>query len=246
MRRIKVHNMIFSYLGYSFSFLRMYYEHVISLFNEWTKRAEEIRGRIRAEYREKGREYDTQQMKEFHKVFDEVYPGYFHNSFLVTACSLFEHQVKRVWRFIEEEHHVPVTWDDISGPVPVRMQQLLNLAGVSLKDDPPRIELSSPDFKPVEVYDKNRIVVSTLWEDLKYYYRLRNCIVHNNGLVHKAKGSESITKYANEKGILVEKEGQLELKLNESFNIAVCNTMGTFFDKLMSAYYSTPLPKESD
>ena len=70
--------------------------------------------------------------------------------------------------------------------------------------------------------------------------------MHNNGLVHKAKGSESITKYTNEKGILVEKEGQLELKLNESFNIAVCNTMGTFFDKLMGAYYSTPLPKESD
>jgi len=246
MRRIKVHNMIFSYSGYSFSFLRMYYEHVVSLFNEWTKRAEEIRGRIRAEYREKGREYDTQQMKEFQKVFDLVYPGYFHNSFLVTACSLFEHEVKRVWRFIEEEHYVPVTWDDINGPVPVRMQQLLNLAGVSLKDDPPRIELPSPDFKPVEVYDRNRILVSTLWEDLKYYYRLRNCIVHNNGLVHKAKGSESITKYANEKGILVEKEGQLELKLNESFNIAVCNTMGTFFDKLMGAYYSTPLPKESD
>lgn len=246
MRRIKVYNMIFSYSVYSFSFLRMYYEHVVSLFNEWTKRAEEIRGRIRAEYREKGREYDTQQMKEFHKVFDLVYPGYFHNSFLVTACSLFEHEVKRVWRFIEEEHHVPVTWDDINGPVPVRMQQLLNLAGVSLKDDPPRIELPPPDFKPVEVYDRNRILVSTLWEDLKYYYRLRNCIVHNNGLVHKAKGSESITKYANEKGILVEKEGQLELKLNESFNIAVCNTMGTFFDKLMGAYYRTPLPKESD
>ena len=47
-------------------------------------------------------------------------------------------------------------------PVPVRMQQLLNLAGVPLKDDPPRIELPPPDFKPVEVYDRNRILVSTL------------------------------------------------------------------------------------
>ena len=70
--------------------------------------------------------------------------------------------------------------------------------------------------------------------------------MHNNGLIHKERGSESITKYANEKGVLVEKEGQWELTLNESFNVAVCYTMGTFFDKLMSAYYSTPLPKESD
>ncbi len=246
MRRIKVYNMIFMNASYSFSFLRMYYEHVVALFNQSYNRAQEIRARMKAEYESKGREYDNQTMKEFHKVFDEVYPGYFHNSFLVTACSLFEHEVKRVWGFIEEEHHVLVTWDDIKGPVPVRMQQLLNLAGVPLKDDPPRIELSSPNFKPVEVYDRNRIGVSTLWEDLKYCYRLRNCIVHNNGLVHKARGSESIAKYANEKGVLVEKEGQWELTLNESFNVAVCYTMGTFFDKLMSAYYSTPLPKESD
>jgi len=201
---------------------------------------------MKAEYKSKGREYDNQTMKEFHKVFDEVYPGYFHNSFLVTACSLFEHEVKRVWGFIEEEHHVPVTWDDIKGPVPVRMQQLLNLAGVPLKDDPPKIERFYPDFKPVEIYDENRVVVTTLWEDLQFSYRLRNCIVHNNGLVNKARGPESITKYAREKGILVEKEGQPEVQLNEGFNIAVCNTMGTFFNKLGGAYYSTPLPKESD
>jgi len=64
MRRIIVRNMIFSYLGYSFSFLRMYYEHVISLFNEWTKTAEEIRGRIRAEYKLMGAYYSTPLPKE--------------------------------------------------------------------------------------------------------------------------------------------------------------------------------------
>ena len=235
--------MIFSHSGYSFSFLKMYYEHVVALFNQAFKRAQEIRGRIKAEYESKGREYDTQVIRDFHKVFDEIYPGYFHNSFLVTACSLFEHEAKKVWSFIAEEHNVPVIWDDIKGPVPVRMQQLLNLAGVPLKDDPPKIKRLYPDFKPVEVYDENRIVVSTLWEDLQFSYRLRNCIVHNNGLVNKAKGSESITRYAKEKDILVEKEGQPEIQLNEGFNMAVCDTMGKFFDKLHSAYYNTPLPE---
>lgn len=237
--------MIFMYASYSFSSLRMYYEHVVALFSDSTKRAKGMRDRIRAEYQEKGREYDTQLMKDFHKVFDEVYPGYFHNSFLVTACSLFENEAKKVWVFIGKEHNVPIIWDDIKGPVPVRIQQLLNLAGVPFKDDPPKIERHYPDFKPVEVYNENRIIVSTLWEDLQYCYRLRNCIVHNNGLVNKARGPESITKYARGKGIIVEKEGQPEIQLNEGFNIAVCNTMGAFFNKLGGAYYSTPLPKES-
>jgi len=238
--------MIFSDAGYSFSFLRMYYEHVVAIFNHSTARAREIRGRIEAEYREKGTEYDKQHMEEFHKIFDEVYPGYFHNSFLVSSCSLFEYQVKKVWAFIQEEHNMPFAWDDFKDPVPKRMHKLLNFAGVVLQDDPLRIELPPPDFKPTPVYDDNRIVISTLWQDLRYYYRLRNCIVHNNGLVHRAKGSASIQKYAGEKGILVEKEGQREVQLNESFNIAVCYTMGTIFSKLESAYYGTPLPPETD
>ena len=108
--------------------------------------------------------------------------------------------------------------------MPVRMQQLLNLAGVPFNDDPPKIERSYPDFKPVEVYDKNRVLVSILWEDLQFSYRLRNCIIHNNGLVNKARGAESITKYATERGILIEKEGQAEIQLNEDFNISTCNT----------------------
>lgn len=238
--------MIFSDAGYSLSFMRMYYEHVVTLFNQSTERAREIRGRIEAEYREKGKEYDKQHMGEFHKIFDEVYPEYFHNSFLVTACSLFEHQAKKVWAFIQEEHNVPITWDDFRDPVPARMQKLLNFAGVVLKDVPPRIELLPPDFNPTTVYDDNRIVTSTLWKDLRYYYRLRNCIVHNNGLVHRARGSASIQQYASERGILVEKEGQREVQLNESFNIAVCYTMGTFFSKLESTYYGTPPPPEPD
>ncbi len=68
MKRIKVHDMIFMDASYSFSFLRMYYEHVVALFNQSFEGAQEIRGRIKAEYESKGREYDTQHMREFHKV----------------------------------------------------------------------------------------------------------------------------------------------------------------------------------
>jgi len=242
--KYRIYNMQFMDASYSFSFLKMYYEHVVALFNQSYKRAQEIRGRIKAEYESMGREYDTQHMEEFHKVFDEVYPGYFHNSFLVTACSLFEHEVKKVWVLIQEEHQVPFGWHVFKEfPVPQRIKKLLNFAGVVLKDEPPRIELTPPDFKPTTVYDENRIIISTLWKELGYYYRVRNCIVHDNCLIEKARGSSTLQKYAIEKGILVENGGQVEIQLNESFNVLVCDTMGKFFNKLMGAYYGTPLPQ---
>jgi len=45
--------MIFSEAGYSFSFLRLYYEHVVALFNQSTERAREIRKRIEDGYGER-------------------------------------------------------------------------------------------------------------------------------------------------------------------------------------------------
>jgi hypothetical protein len=59
----------------------------MALFNQSVKRAQEIRREVQAEHESKGKEYDTQHMKEFHKVFDEVYPGYFHNTYIVSASN---------------------------------------------------------------------------------------------------------------------------------------------------------------
>ena len=216
------------------------------LFDQSYKSAQEFREKIRDEYESKGKEYDSQHMRNFHKVFDEIYPGYFHNSFIVSTCSLFEHQVKELWGFIQEDHKVPFAWDDFRDTVPVRFHKLLNFAGVVLQDDPPRIELSPPDFKPQAVYPEDRFVISATWKELVFYYRVRNCIVHNNYQIEKARGSSTLNKYVVENGIIAERKGHPEIQLNEGFNVKVCNTMGKFCDKLMSAYYSTPLPKEAE
>jgi hypothetical protein len=132
------------------------------------------------------------------------------------------------------------------GPPPAKTKVYLKLAGVVLQDDPPRIELRPPDFTPTEVYEEDRTVISALWKDLAYYYRVRNCIVHDNGLVEKARGADKLKAYAAEKGILVERAGQPEIQLNQDFNVAVCDTMRKFFEKLMGAYYSAPLPEDPE
>lgn len=244
--KYKIHSMIFSDAGYSFSFMRMYYEHVVALFNQSTERAREIRGRIEAEYREKGKEYNKQHMEGFHRVFDEVYPRYFHNSFLVSSCSLFEYQVKKVWAFIQEEHELTEEWDGKRGTIPQKTRRFLRIAGVILRSDPPRVVLRPPDFKPKVERDDSRVVISALWRELDNLYIVRNCIIHDNGQTQKAKNRERLEGYAAGKGVLANREGQLNVQLNEDFNKAACDTMGTFFSKLESAYYGTPLPQDPD
>jgi len=242
MKRIKVHSMIFSDASMSFHNLRLYYEDVIALFDQSNKRSLEFRHKMRAEYKSKGREYDTDIMRDIHRFYDEICPNYFHNSFLITACSLFEHKTKEVWNFIQEEHQVPFGWHSFKKPVPERMRILLNFAGVKLRSDPPTIELRPPDFKPTKVYPENRTIISKLYKDLLYYFRVRNCLAHNNGLVLEARGSGSIRRYAQERGILAEQKGDLEIQLNKEFNLNVLDTMRKFFDRLHGVYYSTPLP----
>ncbi len=229
--------------GYSFSDLSMYYRHVVAQLQYYSDGIKAAGKESEEAEKEKGREFDKQRQQNFERVFAEIWPGYFHNSFLTSACSQFEHEVKKLCAIIQEEHKMPVAWDDMLGPAPAKTKGYLKLAGVILQDDPPRVELRPPDFTPTEVYEENKTVISALWKDLDYYYRVRNCIVHDNGLVERARGADKLKAYAAEKGILVEKTGQPEIQLNQDFNVAVCDTMRKFFEKLMGAYNSTPLPK---
>jgi len=240
--KYKVVNRLFFRAAYSFSDLSQYYMHVVTQLQYYADGIKASGRKIEEEHKEKGREFDKQGQEEFERVFAEVWPGYFHNSFVTVACSQFEHEAKKLCAIIQEEHKMPVSWDEMEGPAPIKTKSYLNLAGVVLKDDPRRIELPPPDFKPTAVYDGNRTVISTIWNEFRYYYRVRNCIVHDNGLVERARGSSTLRKYVTEKGILNEKEGRPEIQLNKDFNVTVCDTMRKFFEKLMRAYYVTPLP----
>jgi hypothetical protein len=207
MKKHKVVNKMFFRAGHSFSYLSMYYRHVVAQLRYYADGIKEA-GKEREEAeKERGRVFDKKGQANFERVFAEIWPGYFYNSFLTSACSQFEHEVKKLCTIIQKEHNMPVAWDDMLGPPPAKTRVYLKLAGVVLQDDPPRIELRPPNFTPTEVYEEDRTVISALWKDLAYYYRVRNCIVHNNGLVEKARGADKLKTYAAEKGILVERAG---------------------------------------
>ncbi len=240
--KYKVLNSAFFKAWYSFSSLSMYYRHVVAQLRYSSDQLKEAGREVEEDCKKKGREFDKQGQEKFERIYAEIWPGFFHNSFLISACSQFEHEAKKLCAIIQEEHKMPIAWDDMQGPVPSKTKRFLRFAGVTLKDDSLTVVLQPSSFIPTEVYDENRAIISALWKELDYYYRVRNCIVHDNCVIRKARGSDKLQAYATDNGILVERDGQLEIQLNENFNVTVCNTMGKFFDKLMGAYYSTPLP----
>ncbi len=204
----------------------------------------EFRERLKLEHQQKNREFNEQYWQDSQKIYDEVYPRFFNHSFLVLACSMFEYQLKRICDLVKEEHKMSCSWEKSlsRGSMLAKVKRYLKLAEIVLKDDSPRVELLPPDFKPTEILDENRVIIMELWQALENYFMIRNCIVHNNGLINKVRNPERIRQYATEKGIILDNLGQPELLINEEFNKEVCNTMHQFFNKLHGAYYSTPLP----
>ncbi|MFC1958836.1 hypothetical protein ACFLV6_02860 [Chloroflexota bacterium] len=73
--------------------------------------------------------------------------------------------------------------------MPAKTKKFLRFAGVVLQDDSLRVKLKPPDFTLTEVYEENRTIINALWRELEYYYRIRNCIVHGNGLGQKSRAS---------------------------------------------------------
>ena len=181
-----------------------------------------------------------QSMAKYQKLYDEIYPRFYNNSFLLSACSLFEYQAKIICDLIQKEHNMPFGWDEKKSP-PIRVKHYLSLAGVTLKDSPPDsfehwYSTNMPGNKPV-------IPVKEMWKELHCYFMLRNCLAHHNGIIEKSRGAYQIRNYAVKKEILDNNRGQLELGLTKKFNTEVCETMGEYFKKLMGAYYFAPLPE---
>ena len=242
-KRVKVVNRMFMDAEFSFSMLKFYYGEITNLLRI---RAEDFRkstDEIEEEHKRLQRPFDKEYWLKHYDVYSEFYPATFSNSFIISACALFESQIQKVCALVKEEHKVPLQWDDIKGSVPTKAKSYLWHGGVLLKDDAPTIILSPPDYVFTEVFNEKRIIAERLWLELENYFRVRNCIAHHGGSISRMRYQKRIREYASSKGILVDNNGQQELRLSHDFNNKVCDTMAMFFSKLMGAYYSTPLPE---
>jgi phosphomannomutase len=158
--KLKIHNRMFMDAWYSFSMLKFYYDHIIASLRESSKDFLDYTDKLENDYRENQKEFDKQRWLTYNKLYEEIYPGFFNNSFVISACSLFEFQIKKICNLIKEEHKMPFDWDVMNGAIPTKTKRFLRFAGVILTDDP-------DDFFHTMMPGASRIIVKELWKEIE-------------------------------------------------------------------------------
>ena len=150
---------------------------------------------------------------DFYRAYADIFPKIFRNSFLVSVHSLLEHKMDLVCKRIKEERQIPINWSDLRGDALDRFKLYSKLAGLDLKYD------------------------GQLWQEINHYSKVRNCIIHKNGLLKEFQNDKDIIDYINKKGIISQDTIEQELALTKEFCEEAIKTIRAFLMKTYEAYY---------
>jgi len=145
-------------------------------------------------------------------LYSEKFPRILRNSFLVSAHSLLEYEMNVICKRLRKEQQIPVTLSDLKGDELERVKLFFKNAGLSL--------------------DYN----GSTWQEINNYYLVRNCIVHNSGLIKGSKREQDLRTYITQKKIISQDTIQEEVALTEQFCEKVINTMQSFLSEVYKAY----------
>ena len=93
-RKIKVFNRIFMDAEYSFSLLKFYYNEVTELLRQRAADFRKFTDKLETEHTERKRPFDKESWLKHYDVYSGYYPNVFSNSFIISACALFEFHIK--------------------------------------------------------------------------------------------------------------------------------------------------------
>ncbi len=167
---------------------------------------------------ERVKELPAEQHQEFYDFYQDDYwqyaekfPRILRNSFLVSAHSLLEYEMNVICRRLKKEHQIPISWNDLRGDVLERAKLYCKLA---------RLDLPYND---------------KTWQEINHYSKVRNCIIHKNGLLKEFQDDQDLIAYVTKKGIISQDTIEQELALTEQFCAEVVETIQAFLEKLYKA-----------
>jgi hypothetical protein len=137
-----------------------------------------------------------------YQMLSESFVRTMRNAFLISVFSLIEDQFGTICEKLQKKRNMPFGWRDLRYDILDRGNRyILALTG------------RAPNTIPV-------------WSKLRFYQKLRNCIVHNDGELQE----ESVISLARGAGILPTDEDKLFL--TEDFCKEVTDNVGVFFKEL--------------
>jgi len=155
---------------------------------------------------------------EQHWDYAETFPGILRNSFFVSAYSLLEHKMALFCSWLKKDNNISKDWSELRGSTLDKFKSYCKLAHLTL-----------------DYTDQN-------WEEINYYRIVRNCIVHNRGLIKGAKQRAELYDYASSKNIIqdlfvgLSVRSQLQIVLTENFCQDVTKTIWAFLNNVLQAY----------
>lgn len=166
---------------------------------------------------ERVKELPAEQRQEFYDFYYDEYwqyaekfPRILRNSFLVATISLLEYELNVICNRLKKKHDIRINLSDLKGDTLERTRKYCQNAGLELPDN------------------------NTTWQDIKHYYKVRNCIVHTNGLVMELqhKDRKELIPYLNSRRIISQDTIKQEIALTKQFCEEVIETIQTFLVEL--------------
>jgi len=146
--------------------------------------------------------------------YTEEFPKILRSSLLVTAFSAFEHSLGVLCERLQSDKHIPIGLNILKGDILERLKNYFKLTGLAIS------------------YNNKR------WQELSDYSMVRNCIVHNNGLVKGFADEVRLRNYANKNGIIGQSPMEDEIVLTKEFCSRVIRTMIAFMKQVHDAYWA--------
>ncbi len=142
--------------------------------------------------------------------YSERFPRILRNSFLVSAISLLEYEMNIICNRLKKTQNIRINLSDLRGDTLERIRKYFQNAGFELPFNNPT------------------------WQKIKYYSKVRNCIVHTNGLTNELqyKDRKELLPYITRNGIISQDTIKQEIALTEQFCKEVVETIQTFFVEL--------------
>ena len=104
--------------------------------------------------------------------YSERFPRILRNSFLVSAISLLEYEINIICESLKKKQDIRINLNDLRGNTLEQAKLYFKLARLNLTFN-----------------DKT-------WQEINNYYLIRNCIVHNNGLIKGSRYEAKLHAYA--------------------------------------------------
>jgi hypothetical protein len=168
-----------------------------------------------AKYYKEVKKFTPAQRQEFDDLYAEDYwrygvgfPRILRNSFLVSACSLLEYEIGMICKRLQQKKKIPISCSDLRGDVLERAKLYCKLVGLDFPAD------------------------DSTWQEVNHYIKVRNCVVHKNGLLKEFQGDKDLISYITRKGIISQDTIEQEIALTEQFCRDVVKTMRKFLEEL--------------